>query len=109
MTELIVLILVAIIVSQNVEVLKKIKNFFWFKEWQKGKYGLILSIMVASWAAIVLNIGITSAILQTSQLVYELPKYFHYFDIFSSALLMSQGASYIINIYEKFKEFKQTK
>ena len=109
MIQFIVLVLVALIVSQNVEVLKKLKDFFLNKEWKTGKLGLPISIAVAAWAAVTLNIGITSALLAATQIAFTLPAAFYYFDIFSSALLLSQGAASLIGLFEKFKELRKIK
>lgn len=108
MLDFILLLLVAVVVYQDVEVLKKIKDYFLLQDWKVGKFGIPISVAVAAWAGITLNIGIVSAILDFVQMPVILPSAFYYFDIFSSCLLLSQGASFIVDTLEKFKEVRDT-
>jgi len=101
---LLVLILVSIIVSQDVEVLKGLKDWAINKQWTEGKIAIPLSILIGIIAGLTLELGITDAILKAVDVEYTFPVAFTYFDLGSSCLFLSKGAGFIIDTLEKFKE-----
>ena len=107
MIKLLVLILVAIIVMQCVEVLKGVKNWFINKDWKKGKYGIPFAVSIGLIAGLTLQIGITSAIMGAMGLEYTFPTYFIYFDIGATCLFLSKGSGIFIDTLEKFSQSKK--
>lgn len=107
MINFIVLLLVSIIVAQDVEVLKGLKDYIIKKEWKNGKFGVPLAIVIASIAGLTINIGITDSILQAVGINFNLPDAYAYFDLFSTCLLLTRGSGFLIDTLEKFKEVKK--
>ncbi len=108
MINFLLLLLVSIIVMQNVEVLKGLKDWIINKQWKEGKIAIPLAIIIGTIAGLTLGVGITDAILQVLGLEVVLPKPYTYFDLASSCLLLSKGSGFIIDTLEKFKEAKQS-
>ena len=106
MINFIVLILVSIIVMQDVEVLKGLKDWIINKSWLEGKIAIPLAIVIGVIAGITLNIGVTQSILDLFGIDFVLPNYYAFLDIFSSALFISKGSNIFINTLEKFKDAK---
>lgn len=106
MTNFIILLLVSIIVSQDVEVLKVIKDYFLNKEWKQGKFAVPFAVAVGVVAGVLLNIGITDSLIRFFQIDFILPTKFMYFDIASSCLLLTRGSGALIDVLEKFKEVR---
>jgi len=102
------LLLVSIIVMQDVEVLKGLKDWIINKQWKEGKIAVPLAIIIGTIGGLTLGIGITDAILQAVGLEVSLPTAYTYFDLASSCLLLSRGSGFIIDTLEKFKEAKQS-
>ena len=106
MVSLIMLILVSIIVMQDVEVLKGLKNWIINKSWLEGKIAVPLSITIGIVAGITLNIGVTEAFVQLFEIDFQLPQNYMYFDIFSSVLFISKGSGIFVDTLEKIKDAK---
>lgn len=110
MVNFLMLLLVAIIVNQDVEVLKGLKDYIWNKQWKEGKFGIPLSLMVGAIAGMTLGIGITEAIIQMVGLVtgleFTFSDSYQMFDIVSSCLLISKGAGFLIDTLDKYKNAK---
>lgn len=102
------MIVVAGIVMYDVEVLKTLISWFAEEHYKQKKWGVPLSIIVGSFAAITLDKGIVSGMLQFMQRIfsfeYALSSSFYYFDIFSACLIFSKGSGYLINVLEKSRK-----
>jgi hypothetical protein len=106
MVQFLILILVAIIVSQDVEVLKGLKDWVIQKQWEEGKIAIPMAIVVGIIAGLALNIGITEAIISMTGIEFTLPKLYTYFDLASTCLFLSRGAAFFVDTIEKFNEIR---
>lgn len=104
MVNFIVLLLISVIVMQDVEVLKGLKDWIINKQWEEGKVAVPLSIIIGIIAGVTVNIGITDSILKMFDVDFVLPKYYMYFDIASTCLFLSKGSGFFIDTLNKFKE-----
>ena len=106
MIDFLLLVLVSIIIMQDVEVLKGLKDWIINKQWKEGKIAIPLAIVIGTIGGLTLGIGITDAILQVIGLEVVLPTAYNYFDLASSCLILSKGSGFIIDTLEKFKDAK---
>lgn len=100
-----VLLLTAIVIVADVEILKElintIVNMFIKKEF---KYGVIIAIALGFGAGFTLNIGFIET---CTKLVFEefaSPEKFHVYDIIVTSLLLSKGSGTLISVFEQWTE-----
>jgi len=114
MVSLLVLMLVAIIITQSTEVVKGFYN--WGKEtvlyvkekrFSEIKIGVPVSIAFGLWAGFTIGTNIFVAIFEIGGIQYELNANFITFSIFTTSLLLSLGSGGIINVVEKYRNGKQ--
>lgn len=104
MINLLILIIVSIIITQDVEVVKGLKDWIVNRDWAQGKIAVPVSIVFGIVGGMFLGIGITDSILKALTIEYQLPTLFQYFDLASSCLLLSKGSGFIIDTFNKVKE-----
>ena len=107
MTAFLVLILVAVLITASVEAISKLKDYIVLKDWELFKIGVPASWLLAIIAGVTLNIGMAETILNMGQVEFAFSPEFHVLDVAFSIMLLSQGAAFVIDVYNQWKDMRE--